>query len=77
MDRAMKRTTEATNAEVRELLRSRGTSVEDAANLLNLDLAMIYRWLGDENPPMPAYMQALLRDRLGTVRPSEARLQQR
>lgn len=68
----MKRTTEASNAEVRKLLRSRGASVEDAANLLNRDLALIYRWLGDENPPMPGYIQALLRDRLETARPAAA-----
>lgn len=64
----MKRTTEASNTEVRDLLHSRGASVEEAANLLDRDLALIYRWLGDENPPMPRYMQALLRDRLETAR---------
>lgn len=67
----MKRTIEATNADVRELLRSHGVSVEDAANLLDRDLTLIYRWLGDENPPMPGYVQALLRDRLESARCTE------
>lgn len=69
----MKRILEATNAEVRELLHNHGVSVEAAANLLDRDLAMIYRWLGDENPPIPGYMQALLRDRLESDRSAEAR----
>lgn len=69
----MKRTIEATNAEVRELLRSHGASVEDAANLLHRDLTLIYRWLSDENPPMPGCMQALLGDRLESDRSAEAR----
>lgn len=69
----MKRSTEAANTDVRELLRNRGAAVEDAANLLDRDLAMIYRWLGDENPPMPGYMQELLCDRLETARPAEMR----
>lgn len=60
----MERTDEASNAEVRDLMRRHGLHAEDVADLLGLDLRFMYRWLGDGNPTMPGYLQALLRDRL-------------
>lgn len=64
----MKQPAATSNNELRELIRRHGMSVEGVAGLINRDLKHIYRWLGDENPPMPGYLQALLRERLDASR---------
>lgn len=60
----MKQPATTSNDELRKSIRRHGVSAEGVADLLHRDLKHVYRWLGDENPPMPGYLQALLRERL-------------